>query len=281
MERAVELRRELCTRNLAFAQTKRLTHALSYGEMPVIVYCPEAAGSRHGNFFDPSYAAILKCPDWARRLEEIHPQGRRALPRADRPWRELDSCMSSDALLMNVFCCPRVCSSKAVTSMLGTEPTDIPEFGYKARVPLLGGKTDRTEVDMRLGSLLVEAKLTESDFQAKSRFVVESYRDFKTVFEVRYLPRSGDQYISYQLIRNVLAAYAAGLSFCVLADARRQDLLEEWYAIMCCLRDAELRTRCKVLTWQELSFALPGKLQRFLEAKYGIFSSGSRERSAI
>ncbi len=264
---AAELRRELCARNLTFAQTHRLTHVLSYGEMSVIVYCPEA--TRHGNFFDPSYAAILKRPDWARRLEKIHPQGR-AIPRADRAWRELDSCMSSDALLMNVFCCPRICRSRAVTSMLGTEPADIPEFGYKPRVPLLGGKTDRTEVDMKLGTLLVEAKLTESDFQAKDRFVLESYRDFKTVFEVSRLPRSREQYLSYQLIRNVLAAYATGLNFCVIADARRQDLLEAWYAIMRCIRDAELRTRCKVLTWGELSYALPRKLRGFLEVKYGI-----------
>jgi len=276
MERAVELRRELCARNLAFARTKQLAHVLSYGEVPVIVYCPEAAGTRHGNFFDPSYAAIVKRPDWARRLDKIHPQGRRALPRADRTWRELDSCMSSDALLMNVFCCPRVCSSKAVTSMLGTEVTDMPEFGYKARVPILGGKTDRTEVDMKLGTLLVEAKLTESDFQAKSRIVLESYRDFKTVFEVSALPRSGDQYVSYQLIRNVLAACASGFSFCVIADARRQDLLEAWYAIMRCIRDAEISSRCKVLTWQELDSALPRKLQRFLEAKYGILPAAAK-----
>jgi hypothetical protein len=154
--------------------------------------------------------------------------------------------------------------------MLGTESTDIPQFGYKARVPLLGGKTDRTEVDMKLGSLLVEAKLTENDFQAKNRSVLERYRDFKTVFDISDLPRSGDQYISYQLIRNVLAAYAAGLSFCVIADARRQDLVEAWYVIMRCVRDPELRTRCKVLTWQELSSALPRRFQRFLDAKYGI-----------
>ena len=254
-ELASELRRELCACNVAFAQTHRLKHVLSYGEMPVIVYCPEA--TRHGNFFDRSYAAILKRPDWARRLEKIHPQGRHALPRADRAWRELDSCTSSDALLMNVVCCPRVCSSKAVASMLGKEATDIPEFGYRPRVPLLSGRTDRTEVDMKLGALLVEAKLTESDFQAKSRSVLESYRDFKTIFDVSGLPRSGDQYLSYQLIRNILAAYASGLSFCVITDARRQDLLEAWYAIMSCVRNAELRTRCKVLTWQELSSALP------------------------
>jgi len=271
-----QLRRELCTRNLAFAQAQGLSHVLSYGEMPVIVYSPDG-GSRHGNFFNPSYAAILKCPAWARRLEKIHPQGRHALPRADRAWKELDSCMSSDALLMNIFCCPRLCSSRAVASMLGTEPTDTPAFGYKARVPLLGGKTDRTEVDMRLGTLLVEAKLTESDFQVKSCLVLESYRDFKAVFETSALPRSGDQFISYQLIRNVLAAYAAGLRFCVIVDARRQDLIEAWYAVMRCVHDAELRTRCKVLTWQELSRVLPRRLQRFLDAKYGILPAAAKQ----
>jgi hypothetical protein len=276
MGSAVELRRDLCARNLAFAQTKRLAHVLSYGEMPVIVYCPQAACTRHGNFFDPSYAAILKRPDWARRLEKIHPHGRHALPRADRAWRELDSCMSSDALLMNVFCCPRVCSSRAVTSMLGTESTDAPEFGYKARVPLLRGMTDRTEVDMKLGTLLVETKLTENDFQTKNRFVLESYRDFPNVFDVCELPRSGDQCISYQLIRNVLAAYAAGVRFCVIADARRDDLIEAWYTIMRCIRDAEMRTRCKVLTWQELSSALPRRLQGFSRRSTGFSAAVPR-----
>ena len=84
------------------------------------------------------------------------------------------------------------------------------------------------------------------------------------------LPKVGGQYVSYQLIRNVLAAYALGLSLCVLLDARRPDLMEAWYAIMRCVKTSELRTRCQVLTWQELSQALPRALQRFLLDKYGI-----------
>ena len=268
---SAELRRELCTRNLAFAQSRGLDHVCSYGETPVVVYAPEASGERHGNFFDFSYEAILKRPGWTRRLGKIQTQSRQALPRAERSWKELDSSTSSDALLMNIFCCPRVCSRKALTLMLGTKPADIPDFGYKARVPLLGGKTDRTEVDMKLGDLLVEAKLTESDFQACKRSALESYRDFDRAFEASQLPRSGDQYTSYQLLRNVLAASASDLSFCVMVDAGRQDLIEAWYRIMSCVREAELRTRCKVLTWQELSAALPRRLQTFLGAKYGIF----------
>ena len=123
---------------------------------------------------------------------------------------------------------------------------------------------------MKLGSLLVEAKLTESDFQTRAADMVEGYRNFRDVFDRRMLPKLRNKYASYQLIRNVLAAYALGLSFCVILDARRPDLIEAWYAVMRCVRTAELRTRCQVLTWQELSENLPTQLQRFLRNKYGI-----------
>jgi hypothetical protein len=65
-----------------------------------------------------------------------------------------------------------------------------PIFGWKARVPLESGRFDRTEVDMRLGSLLVEAKLTEVGFQTRAATIVEAYRDFDTVFDRDRLPRA-------------------------------------------------------------------------------------------
>ena len=71
-----------------------------------------------------------------------------------------------------------------------------------------------------------------------------------------------------------MAAYANGCSFCVFLDARRPDLLESWYAVMRAVRMAEMRVRCKALTWQELSEALPPKLQKFLDVKYGIVPPG-------
>ena len=264
------LRSELCARNAAFAKEGKLAHVESYGSTPVIVYAPEADGRHHGNFMAATYRAILRRAEWSKRLAKVHTSARRALPLAERRWRELDSSTSSDALLMNIFCCPGVCKRPGVASILGTEVTDVPQFGFKARVPLQRGRSDQTEIDMKLGNLLVEAKLTESDFQKKHHSVVERYRDLEAVFEVRELPRSGEHYVSYQLIRNVLAAYASGLSFCVIADARRPDLIEAWHVIMRCVQHAELKTRCKVLTWQELSATLPGKLQKFLDVKYGI-----------
>jgi len=266
---AAALRREICVRNLAFAQEQKLVHALSYGEAPVVCYEPE--GGTHGNFLPETYRAVLANPQWARRLEKAHTAKRSALPRNDRGfWSELDSCNSSDALLMNVFCCPGVFDDGRVLSLLGVEADAAPEFGYKARVPLAGGKFDRTEVDMRLGDLLVEAKLTESDFQSAARSAVQAYRDFAEVFERKQLPRAKERYLSYQLIRNVLAAHAGQCPFCVLYDGRRPDLQQAWFEVMRCVRPLHLRLRCKALTWQELAAVVPDRLQEFLEEKYGI-----------
>lgn len=301
-------------------------HVESLGADPVIVYPPEEG--LHGNFFDPAYAAILARPDWARRFNKVHAQGR-ALPRPNDPerkWRELDSCMSSDALLLNVFCTPGVADSVALRRMLGVDTNEAPVFGWKARVPLRSGLFDRTEVDMRWGGLLVEAKLTESDFQERKAEIVESYRDFDEVFEREELPRvealtvrrrhatefaeeftqeweetgavSADEtgaiaaefqsglvaeaealapretrYQGYQLIRNVLAAHAQGASFCVIHDERRPDLREAWFRVLRAVRSAQMRTRLKVLTWQELAGVVPGYLRAFLEAKYGIIAA--------
>ena len=176
-------------RNRAYAQGR--AHVESYGVAPVIVYAPE--GARHGNFFDSAYAAILACPEWLRRFDKVHAQAARSLPKPQsdpaRRWRELDSSMSSDALLMNVFCTPGVAESAAVRNLLGVDESAEPVFGWKARVPLANGRCDRTEVDLRFGSLLIEAKLTESDFQSRSAKIVASYRDFDAIFDRDRLPR--------------------------------------------------------------------------------------------
>ena len=320
---ASRLRHELGLRNRKYARGR--LHVESYGSQPVIVYAPE--GERHGNFFDASYAAIAARPECMRRFDKIHAQGR-ALPKAERRWRELDSSMSSDALLMNVFCAPGVAESPAVRSALGIEAGETPVFGWKARVPLKSGLFDRTEVDMKWGSLLVEAKLTESDFQTQKATIVEGYRDFDEVFDRELLPRveiplgrrkaavelpeeftqeweaptednavaeafqaeivardyklagADAGHAGYQLIRNVLAAFAQECSCCVVHDERRADLREAWFAVMAAVKSAEMRVRCKVMTWQEIAAMVPEELQEFLDVKYGIVAPG-RTRSPV
>jgi hypothetical protein len=191
-------------RNRIYARGR--AHVESYGSASVIVYAPEhpadedlSAGTpsktgRHGNFFDAAYAAIVAHPEWMRRFSKIHAQAARSLPKprleSGRRWRELDSCMSSDALLMNIFCAPGVAESAAVRNALGVDTEAVPIFGWKARVPLANGQFDRTEIDMRFGSLLAEAKLTEAGFQSRAAAIVESYRDFDAVFDRDLLPRT-------------------------------------------------------------------------------------------
>lgn len=269
---ANRLRQELSARNRRYAAEHRLAMCESYGAMPVVCYPPTEDDSCHGNFLPDAYRAILGNENWRKRLGKVHTQARSSLPRVDRRWRELDSCNSSDALLMNIFCFPGRREDRRVSDLLGLEEEAMPQFGFKARVPLANGKMDRTEVNVLLGNLLVESKLTEADFQTKESSVVESYRDFYEVFDADSLPRNGNRYVAYQLIRNVLAAYDNRCSFCVMADARRPDLREAWYSVMRCVRILDLRLRCRILTWQELSEALPDKLKEFLREKYGIFS---------
>ena len=232
------LRQELIARNRLYATLNALPHVISYGELAVVVYQQSECGQYHGNFIPASYRAILGKPQWRKRLEKVHAQGRRCLPAGDGPWYELDSCVSSDALLMNIFCYPRITSRADSCRMLAIEPGSRPEFGFMPRVPLLSGARERTEIDMKLGNVLFEAKLTETDFQVQRAELVEGYRDFGEVFEGRQLPKNGAKYVSYQLIRNILAAYALDLDFCALIDARCPDLIEDWYAVVCCVRSA-------------------------------------------
>ena len=90
------------------------------------------------------------------------------------------------------------------------------------------------------------------------------------MFVVEQLPQTKTHFLSYQLLRNVLAAYALQCCFCVVLDDRRKSLLEAWYAVMRCVKPIELKTALRVLTWQELAKTLPLTLRRFLALKYGI-----------
>ena len=277
MNFSATLRHELADRARKYARREALPHCFSYGEDPVVCFTPDADEALHGNFLRGSYKAIRTNPSWQRRLTKVHSHGRRSLPRSERRWMELDSCMSSDALLMNIFCHPSVFRDGAVSSLLGAESGITPSFGYKARVPLANGRFDRTEVDMRMGDLLVEAKLTESDFQSADKRILLAYRDFSLAFDPEQVPQTEKRYLSYQLLRNVLAAYAQQCSFCVLVDARRPDLIDAWYAVMKCVRSVELRTKLRISTWQEVANATPPTLRAFLAEKYGITGSVNTE----
>jgi len=263
------LRGELSLRNLQRAAIDGSLHEVTTGEVPSVIFGRGNDG-RHGNFHPVSYRNIQANAEWARRLTKVHTSSRRAQPRAAWRWKELDCANSSDALLMNIFCYRRTVANAAMRAMLGIPSGLTPEFGFRPRIPLRRGGIDRTEIDMKLGDLLAEAKLTETDFQTAPVRLIERYRDYEEVFEPTELIQSRDAVRGYQLIRGVLAAYATGCSFCVLCDARRPEMIEKWHSVMRAVKSYALRSRLHVLTWQELAIALPRAMQRFLGEKYGI-----------
>jgi hypothetical protein len=325
------LRRDLNARAHNFAHERKLLHEIAPGPHqdtdPLIIFGRSELGP-HGNFHPASDLAITANPTWLRRLSKPHTASRRSPARNDWPWRELDSAVSSDALLMNIFCHPRVFNGRtlapAVANLLNVDRSAQPRFGINPGVPLktirkrrttrntqtLPDHTlpnqilkDRTEIDLQLDTLFIEAKLTESDFQTASHRLIERYRNLETVFDITRLPRrtlytaathpqaedfsqleeptlipSSSPSLKptrtvidgYQLIRNVLAAFGAEASFCVLCDARRHDLIEIWYSVLSAVHTPTFATRLKLLTWQELATVLPGDLRQFLDAKYGI-----------
>jgi hypothetical protein len=303
------LRRDLNARAQHLATTGSLLHEQTTGREPSIIFGRDDQ-ARHGNFHPASYAAICANPDWQRRLTKVHTAHRRSRARADWPWMELDCANSSDALLMNIFCHPQVFNGDTlatpIANLLGVEPTAQPIFGIRPGVPLRSGLKDRTEIDLQLNNLFVEAKLTETSFQTAKPSLIERYRDLETVFDSDRLPHKliyspsshppvedfsqiEEEVLSaspnptpttsrtlidgYQLIRNVLAAYASDASFCVLCDARRQDLIEIWYSVLTAIHRPTFAARLNLLTWQELSTTLPTDLQRFLDTKYGIIGT--------
>jgi hypothetical protein len=341
------LRRDLSARAHRLARTQKFLHDLSPGAAPVVIFGRDEQG-RHGNFHPASDISICANPAWLRRLAKPHTASRRSRARKDWQWMELDSANSSDALLMNIFCHPGVFNghalAPAVANLLNVEATAQPCFGINPGVPLktvrkgrsklpseLSGRgnllNDRTEIDLQLGNLFLEAKLTESNFQTAAPRLIERYRDLEIIFDVARLPRktlyatpshpAAEDYSQledppaspsfrpersgvekpaslpktsrtlingYQLIRNVLAAFASDAGFCVLCDARRRDLIEIWYSVLSAVHSHTFATRLKLLTWQELATTLPQDLQHFLEAKYGIVPTDchySRKTSVV
>ena len=267
------LRQELAARALDLATRQSLLYECSTGSSPAIVFRKDEEGA-HGNFFPASYRRIRSKPEWRRRLSKAHTTARRCLVSHDSERCELDTATSSDALLMSVFCHPQTFAADSyLRRLLGTAPPERLQFGYKPRIPLKNDHVERTEIDLKIGGLLIEAKLTEQDFQTAPRARVESYRDAAAVFDLDALPRRDQSLLHYQLIRGVLAAAVeADSRYCVICDARRPDLIDAWYAVLRATKPYELRSRLQVATWQEIAATAPSGLQAWLAAKYGILN---------
>jgi len=267
---AIALRGAIRDSAYAWASAQGVMYYTSRGQPPTILFERAADGQSHGNFHADAWRAIMAEPAWLARLDKPHSQARALPPEKATTARELDSSNSSDALLMNCFCFPG--ALERIYPSLGPSPegTAHPEFGFKAKLPLTDGTEDATEIDMRIGSTLFEAKLTEKDFTSRPTAHVLRYVGLPAYFEVSALPSDGTETGGYQLIRNVLAAAHHNASLLVLIDQRRPDLLQEWWRVHSAIKDVSLRLRCGFRTWQQVAAAGPAPLQEFLSLKYGL-----------
>lgn len=269
MDWAAALRGQIRERARALLESAPAVGYESLGDPPTVLFLPSADESVHGNFFPEAWRAIRGNAEWRRRLEKPHSQFRALPPEHAKGAKELDSSNSSDALLMNCFCAPGGAAAGAV--VLGSSPRNaLPIFGWHPGVRLSHGSPDDTEVDMRLGDTLVEAKLTEKDFTERPKEHVFRYRDLKAAFDIDLLPSRDLHFLGYQLIRNVLAAAQHSLRLVVLIDYRRPDLLNEWWRVHSAIRSGVLRARCGVRFWQQVAREMPARLAEFLATKYGL-----------
>jgi hypothetical protein len=251
------------------ARGEGLTHELSFGVVPSVIYCEDESGG-HGNFLAASYRRICADAAWSARLGKAYTASAR-VPRAQDRWRaELDCANSSDALLMNVFCYPGMLRRARICGLLGVEAGLRPEFGVRAELPMRRGEVDRTELDLCVGEVIVEAKLTETGFGTASRERVLRYERVEDVFDLEQLPWTARGLMGYQLVRGVLAAEQREGRFVLLCDGRRADLRDAWFRVLQAVRSYGLRSRMGLLSWQEVAEASPPLLQSFLAEKYGI-----------
>lgn len=279
---ASDLRKSLLSLAEKYVITRNLGDSVyrSLGKTPTVLFrsYPDEGKAHHGNFHPESYRQLTENREWSLRLDKPHSQKSRSLDSADQAnAKELDSCTSSDALLMNIFCHPSTVANPAVARLFGLKRLAVPCFGFQPKLPLANGNQESrsTEIDLYLEpdegpKVIVEAKLTEKDFTRCLKSRISGYKDFSDVFDSDKLPTAEDHYLHYQLLRNVLAAEHLGASFFLLCDRRRGDLIAAWDSVSSKIKTPELRARCGVVTWQAIAAVSDPDLCNFLSEKYGI-----------
>lgn len=211
------------------------------------------------SFHPKSYENIRINPGWAKRLGKRHTAFGKGV-------YEMQSSNSSDALLMNIFCHPKFMKWKGSRKLLRIEggEKDI-TFGWNPDFENEQGHN--TEVDLKIGDRIFEAKLTESSFTNRPAARVSSYLDFNDVFDQDELVHD-DQISNYQLVRNVLAAKKHSFTFTVLLDSSRIDLIRHIMSVNRAIRPEHSAQRFDFITWQELTNKLGGDLKEYIRKKY-------------
>lgn len=211
------------------------------------------------NFNDSSYANIIKNPKWKSRLEKTHSH-------FQDNTLEMQSSNSSDALLMNIFCHPKFKDWKGPANLLKIDVAEEFVFGWN---PIFENeKAHKTEIDLKIGNRIFESKLTEESFSSKERIHVVKYPHFNDIFSEELLLGTDGKINHYQLIRNIITAYKYDLSFTVLLEESRIDLIKEIFTLIKSVKIETVRDRINFVTWQELTECCGKELSEFINKKY-------------
>lgn len=208
------------------------------------------------NFHNRTFANISTKPKFKDRLEKSHTNA--------GGYKEMQSSNSSDALLMNIFANPNILKWKGVRDLLKVNKDDCIKFGWN---PEFENETTKTEIDMKIGNTIFEAKLTEEDFEAIEMRLVMAYANVEQLLDFDVLLHEVNKF-QYQLIRNLLTAHKYGNNFFLLIDETRIDLIKNFYQVKMAIKDKELSAKFNFLTWQEITQKLGDDLKIYITKKY-------------
>lgn len=212
------------------------------------------------NFEKESFETIENKKEWHVRTQKKHTHFKDGT-------LEMQSCNSSDALLMNIFCNPGFKKWSGPQNLLNISIDHEFEFGWNPQFENEDPKHP-TEIDLKIGNHIFEAKLTENSFTTKPKSVVHLYRYFKDLFEESCLLTPKEDIQQYQLIRNILTAYKYNFYFTAIIDSTRIDLMKEIINVLKSVKNYNLRSRINIVTWQEIIDSCGGKLKLYLQEKY-------------
>jgi hypothetical protein len=209
------------------------------------------------SFHSDTFSNICKIDDFKKRLDKPHSNV--------AGFKEMQSSNSSDALLMNFFAYPRIKEWKSLRDLISINQSDNIEFGWN---PIFENeKNHKTEIDMKIGASIFEAKLIEEDFTKKELEVVLAYQNIKNIIDLDALTNN-NIVSNYQLIRNLLTADKHKCKFNLLLDETRIDLIREFYKVKSAIKNKTLSYNFNFITWQEISTCVGFELKNYITEKY-------------
>lgn len=209
------------------------------------------------SFYPDTFTSICDNIDYKKRLDKPHSK----VPN----FKEMQSSNSSDALLMNFFAHPGIKEWKSLRDLISINKSDNIEFGWN---PEFSNETShKTEIDMKIGNSIFEAKLTEKDFTSKELQVVLEYSNVENIIDLQVLTNK-NVVSNYQLIRNLLTAEKYDYKFNLLIDESRIDLIREFYKVKSSIKASYLSDNFNFITWQEISNCVGIDLKNYITEKY-------------